>query len=54
MLFLKMKMYRSDCITISGSHFCVFLPVRTVGVMGDERTYDNVIALRLVESIDDD
>lgn len=32
--------------------FCVFLPVRTVGVMGDERTYDNVIALRIVESID--
>ncbi len=32
--------------------FCVFLPVRTVGVMGDERTYDNVIALRSVESTD--
>ncbi len=32
--------------------FCVFLPVRTVGVMGDERTYDNVIALRIVESTD--
>jgi len=32
--------------------FCVFLPVRTVGVMGDERTYDNVIALRIVESED--
>ena len=32
--------------------FCVFLPVKTVGVMGDERTYENVIALRIVESID--
>lgn len=32
--------------------FCVFLPVRTVGVMGDERTYDFVIALRIVESQD--
>lgn len=32
--------------------FCVFLPVRTVGVMGDERTYDYVIALRAVESQD--
>ena len=32
--------------------FGVFLPVRTVGVMGDERTYDNVIALRAVESSD--
>ncbi|GAB4268273.1 MAG: glutamine-hydrolyzing GMP synthase [Opitutales bacterium] len=32
--------------------FCVFLPVQTVGVMGDERTYDYVIALRAVESSD--
>ena len=32
--------------------FGVFIPVRTVGVMGDERTYDNVIALRAVESQD--
>ncbi|MEM7790424.1 MAG: glutamine-hydrolyzing GMP synthase [Verrucomicrobiota bacterium] len=32
--------------------FCVFLPVKTVGVMGDERTYENVIALRIVESVD--
>ena len=32
--------------------FCVFLPVKTVGVMGDERTYENVIALRAVTSVD--
>jgi GMP synthase (glutamine-hydrolysing) len=32
--------------------FAVFLPVKTVGVFGDERTYDNVIALRIVESVD--
>ncbi|MCX7011600.1 MAG: glutamine-hydrolyzing GMP synthase [Candidatus Sumerlaeota bacterium] len=30
----------------------VLLPVQTVGVMGDERTYENVIALRCVESVD--
>jgi len=32
--------------------FAVFLPVQTVGVMGDERTYDYVIAVRVVESVD--
>jgi GMP synthase (glutamine-hydrolysing) len=32
--------------------FAVFLPVRTVGVMGDERTYDHVCALRAVTSSD--
>jgi GMP synthase (glutamine-hydrolysing) len=32
--------------------FSVLLPVRTVGVMGDERTYENVIAIRSVDSLD--
>ncbi|MGY6627939.1 MAG: glutamine-hydrolyzing GMP synthase [Oceanicaulis sp.] len=32
--------------------FAVLLPVRTVGVMGDERTYDAVLALRAVTSVD--
>jgi GMP synthase (glutamine-hydrolysing) len=32
--------------------FAVLLPVRSVGVMGDQRTYDHTIALRIVESQD--
>ncbi|MCB2183443.1 MAG: glutamine-hydrolyzing GMP synthase [Desulfobulbaceae bacterium] len=32
--------------------FAVLLPIQTVGVMGDERTYENVIALRSVDSVD--
>jgi len=32
--------------------FVVLLPVRSVGVMGDERTYENVAALRAVRSVD--
>ena len=35
-----------------GQAFAVFLPVKTVGVMGDVRTYDNVVALRAVTTID--
>ncbi|MGQ0793050.1 MAG: glutamine-hydrolyzing GMP synthase [Deltaproteobacteria bacterium] len=57
------KLRRADAIFIeeikqAGIHsdiwqaFCVFLPVKTVGVMGDERTYENVVALRAVTSLD--
>jgi GMP synthase (glutamine-hydrolysing) len=35
-----------------GAGFAVFLPVRSVGVMGDGRTYENAVALRAVQTTD--
>ena len=32
--------------------FAVLVPIKTVGVMGDQRTYDNLLALRAVTSVD--
>ena len=46
------EMRRSGYYDKVWQSFCVFLPIRTVGVMGDERTYDFCVALRIVESTD--
>ena len=43
---------RADLYETLWQAFAILLPVRTVGVMGDERTYDNVIAIRAVRSTD--
>ena len=37
---------------LTSQAFAVFLPVRSVGVMGDGRTYENVVALRAVQTTD--
>jgi GMP synthase (glutamine-hydrolysing) len=46
------EMLASDFYRQVWQAFAVLLPVRTVGVMGDERTYEHVIALRIVDSVD--
>ena len=46
------EMKKADLYYSTWQAFAVFLPVKTVGVMGDERTYENVIAIRAVDSMD--
>jgi len=46
------EMARGKLLDQVWQSFAVLLPVKTVGVMGDERSYENVIALRVVESQD--
>jgi GMP synthase (glutamine-hydrolysing) len=46
------EIHRADLYDTLWQAFAILLPVKTVGVMGDERTYDNVIAIRAVRSTD--
>ncbi|HEV2047129.1 MAG TPA: glutamine-hydrolyzing GMP synthase [Chthoniobacterales bacterium] len=46
------EMESSDWYFRVWQSFAVLLPVRSVGVMGDQRTYENTIVLRIVESQD--
>jgi GMP synthase (glutamine-hydrolysing) len=46
------ELHKNDLYDKTSQAFAVFLPIRTVGVMGDGRKYDYVIALRAVETID--
>lgn len=46
------ELRRSDLYHTIWQAFCVHLPVQSVGVMGDARTYENVIALRAVTASD--
>jgi len=46
------ELYKHDLYHKTSQAFAVFLPVKSVAVMGDGRVYDYVIALRAVETID--
>ena len=46
------ELISSDLYNDVSQAFCVYLPIKTVGVVGDERRYADVIALRAVETVD--
>ena len=46
------ELIKADLYNDVSQAFCVYLPIKTVGVVGDERRYADVIALRAVETVD--
>jgi len=46
------ELRKADLYDTTSQAFAVFLPVRSVGVVGDQRAYEWVIALRAVETVD--
>ncbi len=46
------EMKKANLYTTVWQSFAVLLPIKTVGVMGDQRTYEHVIAIRCVNSVD--
>jgi GMP synthase (glutamine-hydrolysing) len=50
-IFLE-ELHRADWYHKTSQSFAVFLPVKSVGVVGDARRYEYVIALRAVETVD--
>ena len=51
-IIVQTEMEAADWYYKVWQSFAVLLPVRSVGVMGDQRTYENTIVLRIVESQD--
>lgn len=49
---LREELHKSDWYYKVSQAFVVFLPIKSVGVLGDARHYDHVVAIRVVETID--